>query len=378
MRDKRIPNSSNAVERTEPTLSESFVVQVRGWESENEDEAHEFVKGVGIWACAFSCVQDLSRLKSIVIAWDYPEALATLDRGEDMKITARTENEYGEGGAMSVALNLGGKLWSSVVIWTPLVRRIMDYDDPEHKRAVQALAHELVHVEDRHFLDSTYPGGWRAARSRDARDAAMLSIVDPLQWEYSAQRRSAHYFPEGGLDHLNVLEKVLRDVDEQIAGARLKYRVHEDIDTFWDTVRKRLAFLFQAIGYSIGYADYIVSANDISPELVQKYQTSVDKISNLPQGWLINACRKAVQPIFQQQEWSDMSVYDGLEQVLEQLLNRYGIYSSVKDGRFHLDMPYNSIADPNRRACFELAGLERPLRTGRITSTYARLGDLLR
>lgn len=326
-----------------PTLPASFAVQIRGWE--NEDEARRFGEEISAWVYEFSKYRDLCRLQSVVIAWDYPEALANIDTGDAMPVAARTQNEYGQGGAMAVTLKQNDELWSSVVIWTPLVRELVDSNHPDHKLAVLTLAHELVHVEDQRIFESTYPGGWQSAKARDAREAEMQRIVNPCQSEYSAQRRSACFAPESGMELMDMLENAMRDVDEQITKARRAYRWHGDVERFWETARERLAFLFQAIGYAIGHADYIANDGAISADLAQQFKNKEQRIAELPQGWLLDACRDAVQPFFSLQEWRDMSIYDELEKVLERLLNLYGVYTSVRSERLYLDMPYSCLAE---------------------------------
>jgi hypothetical protein len=343
--DNLIHTDSGDFDALPHTTPDSFSVQIQGWENEDEVEARTF--GEGILECAreFSRYLDLSRLSSIVIAWDYPEALASIDVGEAMPAADRTKNEYGEGGAMSVAIKKDGELWNTVVIWTPLVRQIMDADAPDHKLALLTFMHELVHVEDQRVFDKTFPGGWQAAAPRDARDHAMQTIVNPCQSEYSAQRRSAHMAPRAGFALLDMLEDALRDVDAQITSERRAYRLHGNVEQFWTVARERLRFLFQAIGYGLGHADYVASAADEHPELAAEYSTRMEVLAALPKGWLLDACREAVQPFFLIQNWTNMEIYDPLEDVLEQLLNQYGVFSSIQEGGLYLDMPYNSIAE---------------------------------
>jgi hypothetical protein len=329
----------------EPSLSESFQVQIRGWENENGEEATEFGQGIMGFARELSCHLDLSRLASIVIAWDYSDGLASIDVGDGMPPVSRTENEYGEGGAMSVAIKKDEELWNTVVIWTPLVRKIMDVDDTDHKLALQTFVHELIHVEDQRLFDRTYPGGWKNAAPRDERDDAMQRIVNACQSEYSAQRRSAHIAPETGLGLLDMLSDAMRDVDEQIISERRAYRLHGDVGRFWAVACERLSFLFQAIGYGLGHSDYIASAADKHPELAEEYAARLDAISEHSKGWLIDECRLAVQPFFQLEEWTDMSIYDALEEILEKLLNQDGVFTSLKKGQLYLDMPYSSLAE---------------------------------
>ena len=329
----------------ERTLPSIFQVQIQGWESDNEVEARAFAESIMELTREISRYHDLSRLSSIVIGMDYPEALASVDVGEAMPAADRTKNEYGEGGAMSVSIKKDGELWNTVVIWTGLVRNINDVDHPDQKLALQTFLHELIHVEDQRFFDKTFPGGWEAAKARDGRDAAMQLIVNPCQSEYSAQRRSAHIAPESGLTLLDMLGDAMRDVDDQIISARRAYRTHGDLEKFWIIARDRLRFLFQAIGYGLGHADYIASDAGKFPELAEEYSNRLEALASLPTGWLLDACRDAVRPFFLMEKWTDMTVYDPLEEVLEKLLNQYGVFTSLQDGGLYLDMPYNSLAE---------------------------------
>ena len=166
-------------------------MSIRGWENGSEAEAREFGSGAMAYAKWMSKYLDLSRLESIIIGWDYADALASVDGGEGLPPAAPTANEYGRGGAMAVHVLRDDELWSVVVIWTGLVRQLISEEHPDHKLALQTFVHELVHVDDLRRFSRTYPGGWRAAKPRDGRDAVLQSIVNPCQSEYSAQRRAA-------------------------------------------------------------------------------------------------------------------------------------------------------------------------------------------
>ncbi|MXY66654.1 MAG: hypothetical protein F4206_12865 [Gammaproteobacteria bacterium] len=210
------------------TLPSNCFVSIRGWE--NQDEALEFSRDVISLTKVLSRILDLSRLISIVIGWDYTEALASVDCRDDIPSAAPTSNQYGQGGAMAIPMVRNDEIWSNVVIWAGLVQQLNQPDHSDHKLALQTFVHELVHVHDLRLFTRTYPGGWRAAKPRDGRDANLQPIVNPCQSEYSAQRRSAWAAPENGLDLLEMLGKVMNDVEGQIRSARLSYRVYGDMD----------------------------------------------------------------------------------------------------------------------------------------------------
>ena len=341
-------NCVSIAESEEPsveTLPSICSVNIRGWENENEAEAREFGEGVMFLAKQLSRYFDLSRLESIIIGWDYAEALASVDRGDGIPPAAPTANQYGRGGAMAVHVVRNDELWSVVVIWTALVRQLIQMNHPEHKLALQSFVHELVHVDDLRLFTQTYPGGWRAAKPRDVRDANLQPIVNLCQSEYSAQRRAAWAAPEHGLDLLDMLSEAMNDVDDQIRSARLSYRAHGDMDKYWPVVVERLKFLFQAIGYGLGHADWVEATADGHPELAARYRAKLEGLAKYSQGWMLDACRDAVQPFFNLEEWVDQEIYDPLIEVLERLLNQYGMYTRTHRDGMYIDMPYTGIHD---------------------------------
>ncbi|MYF57582.1 MAG: hypothetical protein F4222_00815 [Gammaproteobacteria bacterium] len=327
------------------TLPANCSINIRGWENENEAEARDFGQVVMSLAKELSRHLDLSRLESIIVAWDYPEALASINRGDGIPPAAPTANEYGQGGAMAVHVVRNDEIWSVVVIWTGLVRQLNQADHDDHKLALQSFVHELVHVADLRLFSRTYPGGWRAARPRDGRDAALQPIVNPCQSEYCAQRRAAWAAPEHGLDLLDMLSEAMKDVDDQIRSARLSYRLHGDLDRYWSLVVERLTFLFQAIGYGIGHADWIEAKAEDHPGLAARYRAKLENLAGHPLGWMLGACRDAVQPFFDLEEWTGQEIYDPLIEVLERLLNQNGMYTRTHGDGIYVDMPYTGFHD---------------------------------
>jgi hypothetical protein len=321
------------------TLFSGCAVKIWGWENGNEAEAQDFGVDVLSIAKELSRYLDLSRLESIVIGLDYARALASVKRGDSMPPAAPTANEYGQGRAMAVPVVRDEEIWSVVVIWLGLARQLNQVDHPHHKLALHTFFHELVHVDDLRLFSRTYPGGWRAASPRSGRDDALQRVVNPCQSEYSAQRRSARAAPEHGLDLLDMLGEAMKDVDEQIRSARLSYRLHGDIDRFWPVVAQRLTFLFQAVGYGLGHADWVeANAND-HLDLAARYQAKLEELSTFPSGWMLDACRRAVQPFFNLERWRGLDIYDPLIEVLEKFLNQNGVYTRAYGDSIYIDMP---------------------------------------
>ena len=123
------------------------------------------------------------------------------------------------------------------------------------------------------------------------------------------------------------------------------YSLHGDMDKYWSVVVERLTFLFQAIGFGLGHADWVEAKADDYPELAARYRAKVKDLAGYPLGWMLDACRDAVQPFFDLEEWIDQEIYDPLIEVLERLLNQNGMYTRAHGDGIYVDMPYTGFHD---------------------------------
>ena len=349
MDDDRAANDSaqaHDFDALAPTLDKSFFVTVRDWNFGTEEDARHFGERIMDWTRLFSKSLDLSRLERVIVAGDYRAALADVRSGSaHLPAPDPTANEYGEGKAMSLPVVRDGELWSVVVMWTPILLPLNDHGEKAQSAALQPFLHELIHVDDLQFFARTYPGGWTAAKPRGDRDAKLQRIALRCESEYSAQRRSAWLWPEHGLAFLEMLDGAMKEIDSQLIEARRAYRLHGDMAAYWSIVAARATFLFQTIGYALGHGDWLAWKAAEHPELAARYEQGLREASQLPTGWLIDACRRAVQPIYTLEKWEGLEVCDPLIAVLEQFLNQYGMYTRETEAGMYVDMPYTGFHD---------------------------------
>lgn len=321
-----------------PTLHEGCTLTVRGWPTTEEDarRAGETILAI---AREVSRAFDLSRLESFVVGTDYRAALASVLRGEQSSDMLPTSNEYGEGAAMAATVIRDDEPWSVVIIWAPLAMGIADREHEGHTLAVHTLIHELAHVHELRLFAKTYPGGWRAAQSPDSRHASLLGMIKPCYSEYIAERSAAWTCPELGTNYLEMLENALRDVDELIRAARYAYRRDHDLGRFWEFVQVRVRFLFQAIGYALGHADWVAWDEEVDPALKTSTQARVDALGSYPAGWVVAEARRALQPFHSLDAFSGMAMFDDLVDLCERLLNQFGVFTSPSGSDVRLDVP---------------------------------------
>lgn len=336
MQDDQFPRPNEASEPAE-SISERCTISFRTWP--DEASIHHIGGYVRAYTRALSRHYDLSRLEAVIVGMDYHEALASVDRDSDALRAVPTSNEYGQGGAMTLPVEREGELWSVVVLWGAFAIPLPEETHEFHAIGLYTLAHELAHADDMCLFARTFPGGWRAARPEDARESTLLEMVKSCQSEYTASRRSAWAYQELGLNYLDMLGSALTDVDAQIRHARYAYRRHGNVDEFWGLLQSRLGFLFKALGYALGHADWITNADGVSAELVAQHEAKLDTLRQLPTGWVIDAARHAVQPFHHLKAYTGLELYDALKAVGERLVHQYGVFPHAQGEGVYLDIP---------------------------------------
>ena len=331
----------------QPSLPGTAAIILRGWHSEKHEEARLFGERLMALTQEYSRFLDLSRLSKIVLAFDYQAALAEFRDADDAPLGIATSNDFGEGAAMSLITTENGVLQSVLVIWTPLISQLFDAEDTLDKRkALQTYVHELVHVDEQAFLDKTFPGGGASAIQRDERHGALLLMVSPAQAEYAAARRTAYLEPSTGFEFLDMLEKTVSNALSDVRVQRRRYRVREiGLETFWPWVQERGRFIFQSLGYALGHTDGILNSDTAPEDLKDHFRTTLAKMEALELGWLVDATRAAVLPIFDQPEWTGLDVFDPLIDVGERLLNAFGLRTRLDDETLYVEVPLTGWKD---------------------------------
>lgn len=321
-------------------------MELRGWQTEDTDEARLFANRLMALTSDYSRWLDLSRLSRIILSYDYRAALAEV-QGVGGQPNIATSNEFGDGAAMAVLTEVDGELKSVLVVWTPLIVPMFDEEDSLEKRvSVQSYVHELVHVDDQAFLDKTYPGGASAMRQRDERHGALLGIVAPAHAEYSATSRTAILEPTTGFEFVALLKRAILDVIADVRQQRRLYRIQAlKLEDFWPWLEERCRFIFQSLGYALGHAEGIIGSNEADEELKERYRVALREIEGMELGWLVPETRSALVPLISQSEWTGLEVFDSLIDVAERLLNTFGVFTRLEGDVFYVDIPLTGWHD---------------------------------
>lgn len=56
------------------------------------------------------------------------------------------------------------------------------------------------------------------------------------------------------------------------------------MDKYWPVIVERLTFLFQAIGYGLGHADWVEAKANDHPDLAAQYRAKLEDLARYPSG----------------------------------------------------------------------------------------------
>jgi hypothetical protein len=156
------------------TAPAEYSICLRGFES--EEAAISFGNALRATVQVLSSYIDLERLDGITVAYDYPVALAELDRGIKTTGTLKATDEvFATGVAMTPAVIREGHLKAHIVLNADVVRALESTEDIDFN-ILYILAHECGHVQDLKTRDNAFPDTLLRQRYTDTRAAAIFFL----------------------------------------------------------------------------------------------------------------------------------------------------------------------------------------------------------
>jgi hypothetical protein len=178
---------------------------------------------------------NLKRLMRVIVAYNYAEMLAGIDRGTSVSTPlAAANNGIAVGIAMTPAVLHEGEPRSVMVLNAAYVSVLAQPDSPETNETLDVvlytLAHESAHVHDLDMQASCFPGKILTERL-GFRDGILYAIASGCWEEYIACRLSAFMGKEVTQrafedTFCNALERAKSRAD----GAIRQYRMHADVE----------------------------------------------------------------------------------------------------------------------------------------------------
>ncbi|WP_237733997.1 hypothetical protein [Serratia fonticola] len=212
---------------------------------------------------------DISKLKKIVISYDFGTALQQVKSGYNHESPSSFTNSRQSTAIGQLVSKIGSNglcdeytLVLSVNFFVELFNEKgeINVKDEGVRAVIHRLHHELVHIHEKNTLiclDQSF-------RVNDYGDALLTSATRAWS-EYFANYMSSRSAPKEIVDDfLDNLEIVINEVQNEIDNFVWDYKNHIiELDTMFYEVKKRINLIINSYGYAIGY----VHALDINLEI---------------------------------------------------------------------------------------------------------------
>lgn len=210
-----------------------------------------------------------------------------------------------------------------------------DRNSHEFRTVLHLLHHELCHIHDNNKQIDAFNG--IMLRHRYVGKDIYIRPLSEVCWsEYIANFLSS---PTANNEWISIMagtladtiERTKKQMDEEI----LEYRYHGDLDKLLSLFQTHGGFLLKTAAYNFGYVDGLNMSFEELSDKAFKYLSG----SYFESTW--NAMQSALRIMrgIYPDGWKNLSVFDGLSDVIENYWAEMGFYlSSTDDGRAYVDI----------------------------------------
>lgn len=313
----------------------------------------ELAKSVGteVQGCLyhFGKVLNLKRLMRVVVAYDYEETLASIDRGAAVsRPLAATNNGIAVGIAMTPAVLHEGEARSVMVLNAAYMSVLSQPKCPEnaeaHDAVLYTLAHESAHVHDLEMQASCFLGAMFRERLT-FRDGVLYEIASGCWEEYIACRLSAFMGKEVTL---RGFEDTFCSAVERAKGcghaAIRRYRMHSDVERVTREVAEEYKSVMVYASYLLGHVD---GSGQIVEEVAPKaISAMVHHVYFKP---FFTKLHSELLRLYESYgHWPGLEVFEPLKQLAYDLLKIGGIDIQPRpDGTAYVAIPFTPETIPS-------------------------------
>lgn len=302
----------------------------------------------------FGKVLDLRRLKQVLVAYNYDEALAGVARepAATGPLTA-TRDDLAVGVAMTPTVFDEGVPKAVMVINAAFVQVLAQEPKADNAdaqaRAAYLLAHESAHVHDLEKRASSIPDSLLKT-TLSLRESVRFRTAMGCWEEYIACRLSAFMGKE--LIRANLEETFCSalDVARDRANAAIRqYRMHADLSRVTQEVTDQYRRLAVYAAYLQGHIDGMDQPRD---EAAPKAEEAVERNAFFkPFYSRLHECLRAMYASYG--NWTGLDVYEPLKELAEELLKVGGFeFHRKPDGSEYVNLPFTAETTPTLEEAF--------------------------
>jgi hypothetical protein len=331
---------------------------------DSEERAKRVGDAVSSLLQIFGRLLNLKRLLRVIVAYDYHETLAGIERGTPAEKPLRaTNDEIAVGIAMAPAVMHEGEPRSIMVLNANLVSVLGETETPENEAArremTYTLAHECAHVHDLEMQTRAFPDAM-LRMNLPYRDRILFSIASACWDEYIACNLSASFATEVTLNaYEETFCKALERAKGRADAAIRQYRMHADVGRVVEEVSSEYKKVMVYASYLLGHADGLErKAEEIAPKAME----ALEKHSFFK--FLFSKLQTELRRMHATYgEWKGLEIFDPLKQLGDELLKSGGIdVQNRPEGKGYVSVPFSPDTTPtgDERRAFLMAQLGMP------------------
>lgn len=271
---------------------------------------------------------DLTRLEKIILAVDYPTALASVRRGfgstEDVTPTHRDE-AVGYGMALPVLRK--DEPWSVLIVQLDMVCGLLSEDEDKVRFSLGFLMHELAHVHDQRIKTLQLPGVFLKMKLSPF-EAILHSAADATWSEYYACRIATRFDPKSVVTYAEIFRSSITSVWNTLARETLDYRISADLTKVWRAAVDQSSWIMRSAAYLMGSLDSL----DMRKEEIDEELEDFIRNSFLSEIWDdLHLCLQDMSNNYARWHESGFEIYKPLMDIAERTLNSLGFFPENTD-----------------------------------------------
>lgn len=232
----------------------SYVVSFR--DCADQQTAEAIAAQLNVLTTQFSRMMPLKRLDGITVAYDYPEAVAAVDRGRpDIRPATTASAEVGVGIAQSIAVFRGDVVKSHLVLSSNVAYALIHDDKDTQLWAIHTIANQLALVAFQDVIDTTLPGVM--LQRIEGIPGSLFAAVGGALDSYVASREISFLGSHDEIEsHCATLlkEAVDRAVND-FPSLRVAYRYHADLDSLLSEALSHARYILEFSAKLLGHAE---------------------------------------------------------------------------------------------------------------------------
>lgn len=293
---------------------------------------------------------DLRRMHRIVLTADFAGELAELSRAtvSGTPIT-HTDEDYAIAVAKVLILPRDEEYEIVLVVNANVAAALVpknqeDYSSEGFRTVLHLLHHELCHVhDDNKKIDAFH--GLMLRYSYEGKDKYIRPLAEGCWSEYIANFMSSSTTDEGWVADMagslaDAIGRTKRELDREI----LEYRYDGNLEHLLDYFQRHGVLLIITAARNLGYLDGLrISLEELSAEAFDSLTGSYFE----PTWNVMQSALRKMRSTYPD-GWNDLSIYDGLADVLEDYYAVMGFnLSSTEEGQIYVDIPLRPETTPN-------------------------------